>query len=176
MAPVGSKREFDNDFNPYAAPEASDYSGRIADGDVANLEYAGFGRRFAAVFIDGFITNVLGFAIGIFIGFVFVGAGVDPSTPGPQALLSLLGLLVSWLYEAGMIASSYQATLGKKAMGIYVTDLDGRPIGFMRSTGRFFGKIISAVILLIGYLMQPFTQKKQALHDIMAGTLVVKSR
>ena len=67
------------------------------------------------------------------------------------------------------------ATPGKMACGIKVTDLDGRRISFGRATGRFFGKILSTLILLIGFLMQPFTARKQALHDILAGTLVVKS-
>lgn len=87
---------------------------------------------------------------------------------------NLLGMVIAWLYSAVMESSPAQATLGKMAMGIKVTDLDGRPISFGRATGRHFGKIISGLLLLIGYIMAAFTERKQALHDIMAGCLVVR--
>ncbi len=72
-----------------------------------------------------------------------------------------------------MESSSKQATLGKMALGIIVTDVNGERIGFGRATGRFFGKIVSGMIFYIGYIMAGFTDRKQALHDMMAGTLVV---
>ena len=72
-----------------------------------------------------------------------------------------------------MESSVKRATLGKMALGIAVTDVDGRRITFMRATGRHFAKMISGLILLIGYLMAAWTKKKQGLHDILAGTLVV---
>jgi uncharacterized RDD family membrane protein YckC len=78
-----------------------------------------------------------------------------------------------WIYEAIMLSSEQQATLGKMAMGIMVTDLAGRRITFARATGRHFAKWISALILGIGFLMAAFSEKKQALHDMMAETLVV---
>jgi uncharacterized RDD family membrane protein YckC len=96
---------------------------------------------------------------------------------GPLTLIWYAGsIALQWLYEAFMTSSSKQATLGKMAMGVVVTDLAGNRISFGRATGRFFGKLLSGIILMIGYLMQPFTEKKQALHDILAGTLVVKQR
>jgi uncharacterized RDD family membrane protein YckC len=73
-----------------------------------------------------------------------------------------------------MECSDNQATLGKMAIGIIVTDLNGNKISFGRATGRYFGKIISSVILLIGFFMAAFTEKKQAFHDIITGCLVVK--
>ena len=76
-----------------------------------------------------------------------------------------------------MESSSTQATLGKMAMSIVVTDISGNRVSFGRATGRHFAKIISAIILYIGYLMIAFTEKKQGLHDIIADTLVeVKAR
>ncbi len=72
-----------------------------------------------------------------------------------------------------MESSPTQATLGKMALGIKVTDLAGKRVGFGKATGRYFGKIISALILLIGFIMVAFTEKKQGLHDKMAGCLVV---
>jgi uncharacterized RDD family membrane protein YckC len=82
--------------------------------------------------------------------------------------------VVSWLYSALMERSSKQATLGKMALGIRVTDLDGNRIGFGKATGRYFAKILSALILGIGFLMVAFTQRKQGLHDMLAGTLVMR--
>ncbi|HXI44099.1 MAG TPA: RDD family protein, partial [Bryobacteraceae bacterium] len=72
-----------------------------------------------------------------------------------------------------MESSHYQATLGKKALGIIVTDMNGNRISFARANGRFFGKWVSGMIMNIGYLMAAFTEKKQALHDLLAGCLVV---
>lgn len=85
-----------------------------------------------------------------------------------------LALMVSWIYYSLLESSAWQATLGKKALGLEVTDLEGHRISFGRATGRFFGKILSAFILLIGFIMAGFTEKKQALHDILAGTLVIR--
>ena len=72
-----------------------------------------------------------------------------------------------------MESSSKQATLGKLALGIVVTDLSGNRISFGRATGRYFGKIVSGMIMCIGYIMAGFTERKQALHDIMASCLVI---
>jgi uncharacterized RDD family membrane protein YckC len=84
-----------------------------------------------------------------------------------------MSLLLTWAYYSGMESSPLQATIGKLVVGIYVTDLQGQRISFGRATGRWFGKIISGAILLIGYLMAGFTEKKQALHDMMARCLVL---
>ncbi len=79
----------------------------------------------------------------------------------------------NWLYHTWMESSRYEATLGKMALGIIVTDLNGGRISFVRANGRFFGKIVSGMLMNIGYLMAAFTEKKQALHDMLASTLVV---
>uniref|UniRef100_UPI00314502C5 RDD family protein n=1 Tax=Peribacillus sp. TH14 TaxID=2798481 RepID=UPI00314502C5 len=67
-----------------------------------------------------------------------------------------------------------KATVGKILLNIKVTDLNGGRIGFGRATGRYFATIISGMIFYIGYIMAGFTSKKQALHDMIAGTVVVK--
>jgi uncharacterized RDD family membrane protein YckC len=85
----------------------------------------------------------------------------------------LINLVLGWVYAAAMESSDRQATLGKMAVGIKVTDMNGERISFGKATGRHFAKIISAIILLIGYIMAAFDSKKQALHDKMAGTLVL---
>jgi uncharacterized RDD family membrane protein YckC len=80
-----------------------------------------------------------------------------------------------WIYNASMESSIHQGTLGKMALGLIVTDSQGRPIGFGHATGRYFAKIITGLIPLgIGYAMAGFTEKKQALHDMIAGCLVLR--
>jgi uncharacterized RDD family membrane protein YckC len=92
---------------------------------------------------------------------------------GLALLLSFIATILQWLYFALM--ESYKgATVGKMAMGLKVTDMEGNQISFLKATGRYFGKIVSAMILSIGFIMAGFTEKKQALHDIMANCLVVK--
>jgi Tfp pilus assembly major pilin PilA len=80
----------------------------------------------------------------------------------------------AWLYSALLESSSRQATLGKMAFRIRVTDLDGQRIGFGRATGRYFGKIVSSIAFGIGFVMAGFTQRRQALHDKIARTLVLR--
>jgi uncharacterized RDD family membrane protein YckC len=141
----------------------------VPDGVAIAVVYAGFWRRFAAAFIDGIILLV-GLIIGDFILGAIVGTG--PGTPfaGLSFALSIgLGIVYYVTQESG----SHQATFGKRALGIVVTDLNGNRISNGRAIGRYFGKFLSGLILLIGYLMAAFTEKKQALHDMMAGTLVV---
>jgi len=107
----------------------------------------------------------------------FLGAsGMD--LPTIQAVCGfagyIVGIILNWLYFTLFECSSRQATLGKMALGIIVTDLDGNKISFGRANGRYWGKIISALTLSIGYIMAGFTEKKQALHDMIAGCLVIK--
>jgi len=90
---------------------------------------------------------------------------------------SSIGILVTilqWLYFALMESSKHQGTVGKMVLKIKVTDEKGERISFARATGRYFGKIISGMILMIGYIMAGFTEKKQALHDILASCYVIK--
>ncbi len=88
-------------------------------------------------------------------------------------LYSLLKLSVLIPYFTLLESSRLQATFGKLLLGIKVVDLSGKRISFARATGRFFAKILSGQILLIGYLLAAFTERKQTLHDLLAGTLVV---
>lgn len=123
---------------------------------------AGFWKRFLAVMIDGIILAVVEGIIGAMIGGI-IGFKV----------LSTLNTLIGWVYFAYMESSEYQATLGKMALHLKVTDIDGGRINFARATARYFSKILSGFILCIGYMMAGWTAKKQALHDIIASTLVV---
>jgi uncharacterized RDD family membrane protein YckC len=128
-------------------------------------EYAGFWRRLLASFIDTVVLSIP--LVPLYVLFFW--------EPNMEDLLTFyaVGLILPWLYFAAMESSSRQATLGKMALGIVVTDAHGRRISFVRATGRHFGKIVSGLILDIGYLMIAFTQRKQGLHDIMAECLVV---
>jgi uncharacterized RDD family membrane protein YckC len=87
------------------------------------------------------------------------------------AIVPLL-LAVNWLYEALLTSSSWQATVGKKILGLKVTDEVGNRISFGRASGRYFAKILSSMLLFIGYIMAAFTDRKRALHDMLAGTVV----
>jgi len=138
--------------------------------------YAGFWWRFLAYLIDTMLSACVFFPMGFILGVVIVASGEKPNSPSMiAARLGLNGfsLLVTWLYAALCESSSWQGTVGKKVLGIRVTDLNGQRINFGKATGRHFGKILSAMILGIGFIMIAFTEQKQGLHDIMAGTLVL---
>jgi len=136
------------------------------------MSYAGFWKRFAAAFIDGIITMIGGAVIGFIFGIIMVAGGTDDPDV-LEGLGNILGFFLGWIYYSVMESSPSQGTLGKMALGIKVTDLEGNRVGFGKATGRYFGKIISCLILLIGFIMVAFTEKKQGLHDMMAGCLVV---
>jgi uncharacterized RDD family membrane protein YckC len=124
---------------------------------VAVRAYAGFWTRFLATLIDWVILLAGS-------GLIFVASfGTVP----------VAWFLIAWLYEAYMTSSEWQATVGKRAMNIVVVGLDGGRISFARASGRHFAKYVSGFILFIGYIMAAFTERKQALHDMMAETLVV---
>jgi uncharacterized RDD family membrane protein YckC len=146
------------------------------------VAYAGFWLRVFAYLIDSMILGAV-IGIGIFLplfgGTLRTFSADSPwelytSMARPLVALRLLGLMASWIYFAALESSAWQATLGKKALGLKVTDLAGNRITFARASGRFFGKILSGMILFIGFLMAGFTERKQALHDILAGCLVLR--
>lgn len=146
------------------------------------MVYAGFWLRLVASLIDGAILNVVMTPL-YFIMFIPMFLSAESGDEEFALLMMPLmcffyiaAFIASWLYFSWMESSKYQATLGKMALGIIVTDLDGNRIDFGRATGRTFAKILSGLILDIGYIMAGFTEKKQGLHDIIAGCLVVMKR
>ncbi len=156
---------------------------------MSNTNYAGFWLRFVAIIIDAIIVGAISsFIIVPLLGALGLGvASMDPSSMNEDDAMALIGMLsgamgaiqivnivIYWLYFALMESSPRQATIGKMALGLKVTDADGNRIDFLKASIRYVGKIISSMILMIGYLMAAFTEKKQALHDIIANTLVVK--
>jgi uncharacterized RDD family membrane protein YckC len=163
-------------------PPAPTWQAPVAAPTVA---YAGFWLRFVALIIDFIIIYCvralifLPFGIGMGMRGMFHGA--QPQSPADLVpffatfiRIMVISTIIQWLYFSLMESSAWQGTLGKKALGLTVTDLEGRRISFGRATGRYFAKIISSVILFIGYIMVAFTEKKQALHDMIAGTLVLR--
>ena len=142
------------------------------------MTYAGFWRRFAAYIIDTIVIIAVLVILQVATGLTFECVTPEGAQAGfsceSTAIGNLVMLVGGWLYFALMETSSRQATLGKMALGIVVTDADGNRLSFGRATGRYFGKIVSAVILMIGFIMIAFTSRKQGLHDIMAGCLVTR--
>ena len=132
----------------------------IADSDEIkesnSVKYASFGERTLAAIIDIIPGVILG---GLFPAF---GSSL------------VLGILYGWLYSALLEPSQYQGSLGKIAMGIIVTDDKFQRIDFVTATGRHFSRVLSALILFIGYLMMLWSDEKKCLHDKMVGTLVLK--
>ena len=121
--------------------------------------------------------------IGICVSAVILtDESLDLENPGGiviGAILVVIAVLIviNWLYEALMTSSPRGATLGKMALGLRIVRFDGTQLSFGRATARHFAKAIAtpAVPLLIGYIMAAFTNRKRALHDILADTLVIKS-
>jgi uncharacterized RDD family membrane protein YckC len=142
--------------------------------------YGGFWIRVVAYIIDGILLNIAFGIIGAIVGVSLIPA--DPTKMDPEQLLAqtgnlqIIAVVVTWLYFALMESSPRGATVGKMALGLRVVDEQGNRLSFLRATGRFFAKFISTLILFIGYLMVAFTDRKRGLHDIIAGTLVVKTR
>jgi uncharacterized RDD family membrane protein YckC len=171
--------------SPYAPPRAAVYNANdyVAGGEIV---YAGFWKRFAAYFIDSILVGIVTWIVQMIVmaGFFGVGAGLS-SRGDPGAMIAgaglagilfgmvLLPLAMQAAYFAWMHASARQATLGKMAVGIKVTGDDGQAISFARGIGRYFAGIISSLTLCIGYIMAGFTDRKRALHDMVASTLVV---
>jgi len=144
----------------------------------ASAGYGGFWIRFVAAILDGILVQVVVVPVSIMVGAVIGAAGFAVSMPSMGVRLvsmivgGTLGLLASWLYEAILESSPRQATLSKMVLGLKVTDLAGNRISFARASGRHFAKYLSGAILFMGYIIAGFTDRKQALHDMIAGTLV----
>jgi uncharacterized RDD family membrane protein YckC len=154
--------------------------------------YAGFWLRLVAHIIDSLILSPVFIALMMLL-FVMTGGlarfaelsrhrnanELDPaifaSLFSMFFVVGAVSLLVSWLYFAYLESGEKQATWGKQVLGIYVTDLNGERLTFGRASGRFFAKWVTGLIPLgIGYIMAGFTEKKQALHDMIVGTLVLR--
>jgi len=130
--------------------------------------YAGFWRRLAAYVIDGLLLGTVQATLTILI------RAIAPDDLRAQLNVLPVSILLAWAYYALMESSPAQATVGKIAIGIYVTDREGDPVDFRRASIRFWAKLISTLALMLGWLMAAFTPGKRALHDYLAGTLVLR--
>jgi uncharacterized RDD family membrane protein YckC len=143
--------------------------------------YGGFWIRVVAILIDaiavGIVTGPVSVIIRVLLG--IAGHAVAMPRPGVDAASLIItgsfSTLANWLYAALLESSSHQATLGKMALGLKVIDLAGHRISFARATGRHFAKLLSGLLLFVGFIMVGFTRSKQGLHDMVAGTLVIRA-
>lgn len=141
-------------------------------------KYAGFWIRFAAYLIDLIILLVIAFGIGFVLGILLFAGSSSSYSYNPVAsggfivLFYLIFILVIWLYYALQESSPSQATIGKRAMNLRVTDLEENRISFGKATVRTIVKFIP-IIGPIGCLIIGFSDNKQGLHDTVAGTRVL---
>ncbi|WHZ07448.1 MAG: Serine/threonine protein kinase [Cytophagales bacterium] len=159
--------------------------------NLMNATYAGFWLRFVAVIIDGILIAIVRSLLVLpILGVMGIGLAHDVQhldTEDPSSVLPIVGTIIAFagismlistviwvLYYTLMESSKYQATVGKLALGLIVTDESGNKLDFAKALIRNLCKIISSMIMCIGYIMAGFTEKKQGLHDIIAKTLVVK--
>jgi uncharacterized RDD family membrane protein YckC len=162
-------------------------------GGAPHVVYAGFWLRFVAHLIDHLLVGapvallIIGIALLAGFGAFFRGirlperGDVPPVLPlifgGAFLMILFIAVVGGWLYYAVLESSSWQGTVGKKAIGLMVTDMAGARVTFGRASGRYFAKLVSGLIPFgIGYIMAGFTEKKQALHDMIASCLVIRRR
>lgn len=156
-----------------------------------NTNYAGFGQRLVAIIIDSIIIGVVQSFVfipilaAVGLGFASGAENMDMSDPDQAAgmigtimasmgAIWILAMVIQVLYFTFMESSKTQATIGKMALGLKVTDLEGNKLDFSKALIRNLCRLISNFTMLIGYIIAAFTEKKQALHDMIAGTLVLK--
>jgi len=156
-------------------------------------DYAGFWKRVAAYLLDAIVLYFPSLLIQKMTGGAAAEAALQKAqlaSPGdPHAMLAAFSqyytammpamlaiAFLTWMYFAVSESSAWQATIGKLALGIRVTDLHGVRISFPRALGRYPAKYLSAIIVGIGFLMVAWTRRKQGLHDMIAGTLVLNGR
>jgi uncharacterized RDD family membrane protein YckC len=156
-----------------------------------NTNYASFGQRLVAIIIDSIIIGVVQSFVfipilaAVGLGFASGAENMDMSDPDQAAgmigtimasmgAIWILAMVIQVLYFTFMESSKTQATIGKMALGLKVTDLEGNKLDFSKALIRNLCRLISNFTMLIGYIIAAFTEKKQALHDMIAGTLVLK--
>lgn len=156
---------------------------------VAGRHYGGFWIRFVAKLIDGIIVGIanaiirIPFMVMFGLGVGGLGTGrrfgdgmiFGPAMAGILGISTLIGLAIGVAYEVYFL-SAHGATPGKMALGLKVIRADGGPISPMLALARYFAQWVSAVILMIGYIMAAFDPEKRALHDRICETRVIHSR
>jgi len=169
--------------SPYAPPTADVDAASGFNPDATDIVYAGFWRRYLAFFVDGLLVGIAYYTVYIALIFALglssslMGGSSDAALRGQMMLFGLLStasyVVISGLYYVLQESSAAQATLGKRLLGIKVTDNQGNRLSRMHALGRWASHLVSYATFYIGYLMAGFTERKRGLHDMVAGTLVV---
>ena len=149
-------------------------SGQMAAGGygVAVPVAAGFWIRVGAYMLDSIIFGILIAISGAVFSSIVRAGGATPE----EVIFQNLGLnlIIGWAYFAVQESSAGQATLGKRACGLVVVSEAGGRLTLPRATGRHFAKLLSAILLGVGLIMVAFTDRKRGMHDMMAGTYVIR--
>jgi uncharacterized RDD family membrane protein YckC len=152
------------------------------------FHFGGFWIRFVASMLDGIILAVVAGIFSMFLFGSFMPRSVMRGNTTPEEALALagpmLGMLGASILVNMIVGCSYEtffiarlgATPGKVALGLKVVRPDGGPITAGRAAGRYFAKIVSSMILMIGYIMAGLDSQKRALHDMICDTRVIKSQ
>ncbi len=160
---------------------------------VALEDHAGFWRRVAAYILDAIVLYIPSQLVMNMMGGAAAKAAMEQAAiaaaGNPHLILAaqqhfyatmwpamLVNTLIAWAYFAGLESSPWQATVGKLALGIRVTDLHGQRISLPRALGRYLAKFLSVFTLGFGFLMVVWTRRKQGLHDMVVDTLVLNGR
>ena len=154
---------------------------KLPHAEIAQAEspviYAGFWLRVVAALVDSLTLFIplciVASIVLLIVRLISAARGGYPTVLIISVTCSAL-MIATWLYFAVMESSSWQATFGKKFLGLYVTDLGGHRLTLGRATARTFAKYLSSMTAGIGYLVCGFTEKKQALHDMVANCLVLR--
>jgi uncharacterized RDD family membrane protein YckC len=165
----------------YAAAPAVAYAA------VPTARYGGFWMRLLAHLIDHVILGAIAAPFFFILILPVIGRVIEQAErnqePSPELIVAIvssvfvyiiLAFVGQWLYEALLTSSSWQGTVGKRLLQLRVTDETGNRIGFGRATGRFFAKILSSMFFYVGFIMVGLTDRKRGLHDMLAGTLVMR--
>lgn len=168
VAPEGEALEGPRTWEPTATTSAP------------RFVYAGFWLRLAAYLIDSLALGLTA-GVAVFMPLMSRGAisaenpwAIYTNTSRQYVALQLLLMMIQWVYFALLESSPWQASLGKRMLGLLVTDLEGKRISFGRASARYFCSLLSSFILMAGFIMIAFTRQKQGLHDILTGCLVIK--
>jgi uncharacterized RDD family membrane protein YckC len=153
-----------------AAPPPPVWDARPASPD--HVAYGGFWIRVVAYLIDGILLTIVCGVMERILGIDIFASDWEHYDP----MANVISLVIWWLYFALLESSPRGATVGKMAMGLRVVTGSGQRLSFLNATGRYFAKIVSGIILGIGFIMIAFTDRKRGLHDMIADTLVIKTR
>ncbi len=136
------------------------------------MVYSGLFRRLFAFFIDCITLLCVYMVLGMLLSLnIFMGLVSNLPMIGFWFYGGLF--FVAWFYFAGMESSHLQATVGKNLLGMKVTDLKGNRISFWRASARYFGRILSRVLLMVGFITILFSERKQAIHDMISRTVII---